>query len=450
MFLGVIVPSALGINLPLLAFAAPPKAPEALILSIQDAIASGDLAKARARLALALKSYPSDGGVFNLKGILDAQEQKWAVAEVSFRKAVQLAPSLTGAWLNLLRLYETQLGDAGKPKLETVKKASDAYRAYLKLNPDHPDARLRLATLLGISGDHRAALLELDFIPSSPETLDLRCSSLAALAAVPELDALAAANPRSPRPLTALAQVAYQKRDLQGALGYLAHARDLSPSDPAVEFFFGIVCVELDLPLEAHKYLLKAAELAPENPAYRYAAGSVTLQGFEAKEAIPHFEAYRRLKPDDPRGRFALGVALFQSGDPEAAAREFSAVAAKPETLAGARYYLGRIARQNGEVDEAEAHFRASIAKLPTDPDPRAELASLLIRRNDLTAARAEIDAALHLEPDHRVANQQLLVLYQRTKDARADEQQKRVVELDQKMQQNRNLLLRTIEVRPY
>ena len=33
----------------------------------------------------------------------------------------------------------------------------------------------------------------------------------------------------------------------EGALGYLAHARDLDPANATVHFLFGIVCVELNL-----------------------------------------------------------------------------------------------------------------------------------------------------------------------------------------------------------
>ena len=50
--------------------------------------------------------------------------------------------------------------------------------------------------------------------------------------------------------LTALARVAYKQRDWKGALGYLAHARDLDPGNAAIHFFFGIVCIEMDLPIE--------------------------------------------------------------------------------------------------------------------------------------------------------------------------------------------------------
>src|SRR5206468_11576872 len=51
--------------------------------------------------------------------------------------------------------------------------------------------------------------------------------------------------------LLSLARVAYKQRDFTGALGYLAHARELAPQDARVHFFFGMVGIEMDLQKEA-------------------------------------------------------------------------------------------------------------------------------------------------------------------------------------------------------
>jgi tetratricopeptide (TPR) repeat protein len=71
-------------------------------------------------------------------------------------------------------------------------------------------------------------------------------------------------GPPSVEILIALARVAYQQRDRKGTLGYLAQARDLNPRLAGVHFFFGIVCVELNLPIEARKALDEAVRLDPE------------------------------------------------------------------------------------------------------------------------------------------------------------------------------------------
>src|SRR6202008_2590910 len=63
------------------------------------------------------------------------------------------------------------------------------------------------------------------------------------------------AGPPAGGGLSELARGGDQQHDLEGSLGYLAHARDLDPKNPRIHFFFGVVCIELNLPLDARKSL---------------------------------------------------------------------------------------------------------------------------------------------------------------------------------------------------
>jgi len=64
--------------------------------------------------------------------------------------------------------------------------------------------------------------------------------------------------------------------------------------------------------------------------------------------------------------------------------------------------------------------------------------------------ARAALDRALSLDANSFQANSTLLALYQRTHDARAEEQAARLRKLDADRSARQELMLRTIEVRPY
>ena len=121
--------------------------------------------------------------------------------------------------------------------------------------------------------------------------------------------------------LIELARAAFKAGDAKGALGYLAHARDLEPTNVAVHFLFGIICVELNLGAEAYQSLAKAVALAPNDPDVNYAMGAVSLHRHEPSEALPYFEAYVRLRPGDPRGRFALGAAKYLQRSPRGCRR---------------------------------------------------------------------------------------------------------------------------------
>jgi tetratricopeptide (TPR) repeat protein len=249
--------------------------------------------------------------------------------------------------------------------------------------------------------------------------------------------------------LTEMARVAYQQRDFEGALGYLGHARDLEPRNAGIHFFFGMVCVELNLPIDARKSLDEAVRLDPENAYYNYALGAVAVHG-RPGESIPYFEKYIARKPGDPRGRFALGAAHFYAGDYEAAQKNLRAVAAKPETSAGAHYFLGRIAKLQEDLPEAERELMQAVTANPKFADALAELGHAQIRMGRFDDAGKSLERARALEPDNFRVNANLLILYQKTRDPRAEAQQQRFEEIKKKRAADEELLWRSIEVRPY
>jgi hypothetical protein len=79
-----------------------------------------------------------------------------------------------------------------------------------------------------------------------------------------------------------------------------------------------------------------------------------------------------------------------------------------------------------------------------------AELAHVYIRLARYGDAGKELERASSVDPENLRVNANLLILYQKTKDARAAEQQARFEEIKKKREEDEQLLWRTIEVRPY
>lgn len=264
------------------------------------------------------------------------------------------------------------------------------------------------------------------------------------------LEHLAVADPQNPQHLFELARVAYLAHDLEGALGYLGHARDLVPSDPRVHFLFGMVLEELQLPLDARKSVQKAVALDPHNPDYNYALGSIILTTREASAAVACFRNYVEARPQDPRGHFALGVAYFATGDYDNCRAEMLPLSKDPKTEAGAAYFLGRVARIEENFDEAATFLDQSIRLQPSFAEAYTELARVRIRQDRMNDAKAAIGRALSLDPESFLANSTLLAMYQRTHDSRAEEQSVRLRKLDEDRGKRQELMLRSIEVKPY
>ncbi len=250
--------------------------------------------------------------------------------------------------------------------------------------------------------------------------------------------------------LLRLARVADQQKDYNGALGYLAHARDIDPSDANIHFFFGLVCVEANLGEEAYRSLQKAVELNPQNPYYDFALGAVILVRDDPHPAVAYFKKYCLAKPQDPRGTLALGVAYFYSHDLDSAKKEFEKATRYERTSAAAHYFLGRIANMEGKLDQAEVEINRSLRKDPDYPDALTERGILCMKQQRYGAAEAALETALQKDPTNYRANLNLMMLYERTHDSRARSQRLRFMKLEETRSQTAREFLRSIRIERY
>jgi tetratricopeptide (TPR) repeat protein len=247
-----------------------------------------------------------------------------------------------------------------------------------------------------------------------------------------------------------LARVAHKQRDYQGALGYLAHARDLDPNNAGIHYFFGLVCIDLNLGAEAHASLGRAVYLEPDNPQYNFAMGFAASHRRNPEEAIPYLEKYLRLTPGNPRGQLIIGIAYFRSKNYEAANTPLREAVKNSETAAPARYFLGSIARQENRIDDAVRELEQALQIRPDYPDALAELGQCRLQKRDFVNAEKSLRRALEIDPQHYNANFNLLTLYSRTKDPRALEQATKFEQIKKRREEKAQDFLRVIEVRPY
>jgi Flp pilus assembly protein TadD len=480
-----------------------------LIDQAQNLINTGQLDSAQNMVQAAIRKYPRSGGLYNLLGIIAAEQNRNQDAESAFLTATRYAPSLLSALLNLARVYYSE----GKDDAAIL-----TYRRALKINNNLPEANANLAALLLDKGNYAEAQSRLALLPAEDrEQNRFRAMECAAFAGVQNFDrakeaarqltgtvteqdvslpayvltkldqselvidllqrvdiensskelrgllgaayaksgnparartlfeSVAREEPKDVRPLTDAAHVAYQERDYEGAAGYLAHALKVEPENANVQFFFGIVCVHLNLPGDALQALKEAVRLKPDNPSFNYALGAATLSGENKADAISLFRKYVQLRPADLHGKLALGVAEFEAGNADAARRDLKPLVQEKPVAVGAHYILGKICRQENDLSSAASHFENAIKLNPDDASLQANLAVVYIRQRRDAEARQTLDRALALDPDNYLANENLLLLLRKEKNPSAEEQARRFSALTRKVSEDQQLLFRHI-----
>ena len=110
---------------------------------------------------------------------------------------------------------------------------------------------------------------------------------------------------------------------------------------------------------------------------------------------------------------------------------------------------MGRIAKLQDKLPEAESELKQAVAADPRFVDALAELAQVHIKLGHYDDASSELKRAFAIEPENFRVNANLLILYQKTKDPRAPEQQARFEEIQKKREEDEQLLWRTVEVQP-
>lgn len=263
------------------------------------------------------------------------------------------------------------------------------------------------------------------------------------------LESAFAADSKSVALLEDLARVAKTEGDNEGALGYLAHARDLAPDNPALPYEFGAVCVRMRLLAEARKAIAEALRMAPDNPDYNLEMGIVVSFSEDPSQALPYLKRFHDLRPQDAEGALALGEANFRAKDLDTALVWLNQAVASPATAPEAHLYLGRIARQQGRKEEATAHLKQLLALQPNQPEALAELGQISLQARDYPQAEADFNAALRIDADNYIANFGLLQLYARTDDPRRDQQSRRFDEVKSKKDERDLQMMRVIELRP-
>jgi tetratricopeptide (TPR) repeat protein len=430
-----------------------------------ELIRQGQMPRAEAELNRALTDSPRNANALNLLGIIRAEQQQTAEAEKLFLRALEYAPALVGAYLNLGKLYL----NSRRPD-----RALWAFTEASKLAPDREEINYNLAALYEEMRDYRRALQYLEKIPrgdymASHLYILVKCylgigrtseaQSLAAplkkAGAVPAdvaasfavafaahnltdtaIEILEAALKREPNSYALLYNLGasyYQKGELDRAEQYYSAALGASPDDvSALRALARVARSRGDLK-RAYTELDRARRVAPNSAQVLFDFGWTALTLNLLAEALPVLERLYREKPDEPAYLYALAVARVMNFEPDRAqALITSYIRLRPQDARGP-YVLGVALFTLNQFREARAALERSLALQPF-ADTQHYLGLIAYNEGDVAKAIEWFERALKSEPEHAEAHTSLGVAYARQKNLEAARAElERAIELDPK-----------------
>lgn len=387
-----------------------------LLASLQ--LGAGRPAEALRTLDAVAVRAPDHAVVLHLRGGARLARGDTAGARADFERALQLAPGLLMAAVNLARLDAVE----GRP--------ADGIRRLEQLISANPrDAGLRTdlgRLLLGIGRTDEAVRAW-----EQARTLD----------------------PRRLEPRLALAGYRLEHREPLLAQTVASEAVAIDPGSFDALAALGMSQLALQQTAAARQSFRQLGEAAGENlPRLLRAARHQLLAG-AAQDAVDTLERARRIDPGQPDTLKALAEAQVSAGQVAAAEATARTLLAQPEPPADAWGLLGEILMARGQAGEAAGVYEAGharhprsayavaiwrahaaagaparglpaleawAAQHPADPDARAALAIAWPQAGEWQKALGLYEALAAARPGDAMILNNLALLYLRTRDVRA------------------------------
>jgi len=369
---------------------------EEALARAQQLIQKGEISAAREELARTMKRSPDEPAVYNLLGVIEAQEGNARAAESHFRKAIELAPRYEGAYENLGRLIQ----ERGKSDPKANDAAVEIYKRLLYISPGSLEAKYQLAALSSRKGDYRESLEYLKLLPQQQRerapALSLMCADYAELGDGSKAAEAARQLIESPD-LTDLAVLPIlpllmkqEAPDIAMRLLEGLDRRGLATS--AALYELGVLYERQGRLLEARAVLLRTAELQPNSVPILVELARVAEKQKDHTSALSFLAHARDLEPRNASIHFFFGMVCVQMNLVEEAYRSLKQAVELDAKNPYHHYAMGVAAEQKSRYPEAVQHFQKYCELKPNDVRGRLALGIAYFYGYQNELARKEFD----------------------------------------------------------
>jgi tetratricopeptide (TPR) repeat protein len=361
---------------------------------IQQQILSGDLRSARAELETAIARLPRDPRLFNFLGVVEAQQKHFAAAELNFRRAIQIAPRFSDAYLNLGRLYQEH---SDEPQAEV--KAIAIYQKLLEYDPDHVAANYQAASLFIRRRAYAASLQHLSRLPPDqqqrPSALALRCAANMALGRAAQAETAAtqllASKDLIETDVLPIVPLLLENKSEELAVRLMEGLalRNLA-SGHTLKNLAGLYETSGEFK-KAHNALEKCLEREQPSAALLSRIAQLSYRGGDLEDALAHLAHARDLEPKNAAVHFLFGLICVELKlPPEAKASLLQALRLDPDNPYF-NYAYGAVLVSEKSADEAVSYFRKYRDARPGDPRGAFALGVAYFEGYQMDAARKEL-----------------------------------------------------------
>jgi tetratricopeptide (TPR) repeat protein len=369
------------------------------VKKIQQLLEAGDTASAQALLSQALRESPNGGGLYNLQGVLKAQEGDFASAEASFRKAIELEPHLEGAYLNLGRLYQEHVAkDPGARE-----KALGVYAALLGFAPGHREANYQIAALLMQKGLYTASLQHLARLPATAQShsqaLSIRCGDYAGLGqhdkAKHAAELMLHGTGLAEADVTSILPILASRKETAIALDLLQGlaVRQFASFDSLRSL--GLLYRGTGRLAEAREALEAAAQLEPDSVPNLLDLARVADDQKDYRGALGYLAHARALEPGNAAVHFLWGMTCVQENLAEEAYQALKKAASLDPQNAYYIYAVGAVAMQRDDASESIPYFQKYCELKPRDRRGRLALGAAYFNSFDSEKAAKVLDTVI-------------------------------------------------------
>lgn len=342
------------------------------------------------------------------KGESLIKERKFAEAELEFRNALQIDSNLASAYFGLAQANEG---------LERLPNTLDALRKTIEVDPNHLEARTKLANYYLVFSNSPNANKEeflaeverlsrevLERDPNNIEGHILNGNLLFVRGergkALAEMQRAIEIDPKRIESHLSLARFYASAGDIAKADETYKRAIAMNDSFALGHTDYGRFLISLNRGSEAEAQFRRAIEVDKENREARRILASYYLVNRQLDRAEAEYRGLAELDRDRPEGPATLADYYSTVDRMDDAVRAYEEITQKFPDFPRARYRLGEIALQRGDLDGASKQIGALLDKNAQDTQALLLRARVSLQKNQPREAVKDLQAVLDIEPN--------------------------------------------------